>query len=88
MGPDAGFQLTNDTPLYVYKVSDWNTQRMIESCTLHLTSIEHFSNQAQGVEKYNFNRSISEHVEDISKKYITNKNIKVEPTANSYTFIE
>ena len=87
-GPDAGFQLTNDTPLYVYKVSDWNTQRMIESCTLHLTSIEHFSNQSTRCrKKYNF-ISISEHVEDILKNTLqTKKDIKVEPTANSYTFI-
>ena len=87
-GPDAGFKLTNDTPLYVYKVSDWNTQRMIESCTLHLTSIEHFSNQSTRCrKKYNFN-SISDHVEDILKNTLqTKKDIKVEATANSYTFI-
>jgi len=42
-----------DNALYVYKVSDWNTQRMVEECTIHLTSLEHFSNQStRCVKKY------------------------------------
>jgi hypothetical protein len=77
-----------DNALYVYKVSDINTERMVEECTIHLTSLEHFSNQStRCMKKYNF-QGIGEHVEDILKNTLgTKKNIKVEPTANSYTFI-
>ena len=77
-----------DNALYVYKVSDINTSRMVEECTIHLTSLEHFSNQStRCMKKYNF-QGIGEHVEDILKNTLqTKKNIKVEPTANSYTFI-
>ncbi len=77
-----------DDALYVYKVSDINTERMVEECTIHLTSLEHFSNQStRCMKKYNF-QGIGEHVEDILKNTLgTKKNIKVEPTANSYTFI-
>ena len=77
-----------DNALYVYKVSDINTERMVEECVIHLTSLEHFSNQSTRCQKkYNF-QGIGEHVEDILKNTLqTKKNIKVEPTANSYTFI-
>ena len=77
-----------DNALYVYKVSDINTERMVEECIIHLTSLEHFSNQStRCMKKYNF-QGIGEHVEDILKNTLgTKKNIKVEPTANSYTFI-
>ena len=77
-----------DNALYVYKVSDHRTSRMVEECTIHLTSLEHFSNQStRCIKKYNF-QGIGEHVEDILKNTLgTKKNIKVEPTANSYTFI-
>ena len=77
-----------DNALYVYKVSDINTSRMVEECTIHLTSLEHFSNQStRCMKKYNF-QGIDQHVEDILKNTLeTKKNIKVEPTANSYTFI-
>ena len=77
-----------DNALYVYKVSDINTERMVEESTIHLTSLEHFSNQStRCMKKYNF-QGIGEHVEDILKNTLgTKKNIKVEPTANSYTFI-
>ena len=46
-GPDAGFKLTGDTPLFVYKVSDRKIVRMVEECVIHLTSIEHFSNEVR-----------------------------------------
>ena len=77
-----------DNALYVYKVSDINTSRMVEECTIHLTSLEHFSNQStRCMKKYNF-QGIGKHVEDILKNTLgTKKDIKVEPTANSYTFI-
>ena len=77
-----------DNALYVYKVSDINTSRMVEECTIHLTSLEHFSNQStRCMKKYNF-QGIDQHVEDILKNTLgTKKDIKVEPTANSYTFI-
>ena len=77
-----------DNALYVYKVSDWNTQRMVEECTIHLTSLEHFSNQStRCVKKYQF-KTIDTHVEDILKNTLqTKKDVKIEPTANSYTFI-
>ena len=88
---ETGFGETifeGDNALYVYKVSDINTERMVEECTIHLTSLEHFSNQStRCMKKYNF-QGIGEHVEDILKNTLgTKKNIKVEPTANSYTFI-
>ena len=88
---ETGFGKTifeGDNALYVYKVSDINTERMVEECTIHLTSLEHFSNQStRCMKKYNF-QGIGEHVEDILKNTLgTKKNIKVEPTANSYTFI-
>ena len=77
-----------DNALYVYKVSGQKTSRMVEECTLHLTTLESFSNQStRCMKKYNF-QGIGEHVEDILKNTLqTKKNIKVEPTANSYTFI-
>ena len=88
---ETGFGETifeGDNALYVYKVSDINTERMVEECIIHLTSLEHFSNQStRCMKKYNF-QGIGEHVEDILKNTLgTKKNIKVEPTANSYTFI-
>ena len=59
-----------DNALYVYKVSDINTERMVEECVIHLTSLEHFSNQSTRCQKkYNF-QGIGEHVEDILKKSI------------------
>ena len=77
-----------DTALYVYKVSDHKTSRMVEECVLHLTTLESFSNQSTRCQKkYNFS-GIGEHVEDILKNTLqTKKNFKIEPTANSYTFI-
>ena len=35
-----------DNALYVYKVSDHKTSRMVEECVLHLTTLENFSNQS------------------------------------------
>ena len=77
-----------DTALYVYKVSDHKTSRMVEECVLHLTTLESFSNQSTRCQKkYNFS-GIGEHVEDILKNTLqTKKDFKIEPTANSYTFI-
>ena len=77
-----------DTALYVYKVSDHKTSRMVEECVLHLTSLERFSNEStRCMKKYNFS-GIDQHVKDILKNTLeTKKDIKVEPTANSYTFI-
>ena len=82
------FTREGDNALYVYKVSDWNTERTVEECKIHLTSIEHFSNQSTRCMKKYEKKQISEHVEDILKNTLgTKKDIKVEPTANSYTFI-
>ena len=77
-----------DNALYVYKVSDINTSRMVEECTIHLTSLEHFSNQStRCMKKYNF-QGIGEHVKDILENTLqTKKDFTIEPTANSYTFI-
>ena len=77
-----------DTALYVYKVSDHKTSRMVEECTLHLTTLENFSNQStRCMKKYNF-QGIGEHVKDILENTLqTKKDFKIEPTANSYTFI-
>ena len=87
-GPDAGFKLTGDTPLFVYKVSDRKIVRMVEECVIHLTSIEHFSNDSTRCVKKYQKQQISQHVEDILKNTLqTKKDINVEPTANSYSFI-
>ena len=77
-----------DNALYVYKVSGQKTSRMVEEFTLHLTTLESFSNQStRCMKKYNF-QGIGEHVKDILKNTLqTNKKFEVEPTANSYTFI-
>jgi len=77
-----------DNALYVYKVSDHKTSRMVEECTLHLTTLENFSNQStRCMKKYNF-QGIGEHVKDILENTLqTKKDFKIEPTANSYTFI-
>ena len=77
-----------DNALYVYKVSDHKTSRMVEECTLHLTSLERFSNEStRCMKKYNF-QGIDAHVKDILENTLeTKKDIKIEPTANSYTFI-
>ena len=77
-----------DNALYVYKVSDHKTSRMVEECTLHLTTLENFSNQStRCMKKYNF-QGIGEHVKDILENTLqTKKDFTIEPTANSYTFI-
>ena len=77
-----------DNALYVYKVSDHKTSRMVEECVLHLTTLENFSNQStRCMKKYNF-QGIGEHVKDILENTLqTKKDFKIEPTANSYTFI-
>ena len=61
---------------------------MLEECTLHLTTLENFSNQStRCMKKYNFS-GIDQHVRDILENTLqTKKDIKIEPTANSYTFI-
>ena len=81
-------EFKDDTALYVYKVSNWNTERTVEECVIHLTSLEFFSNQStRCMKKYNF-KGIGEHVKDILKNTLkSKKDFKVEPTANSYTFI-
>ena len=83
---DISFE--GDNALYVYKVSNHNTERMVEECVIHATSIEHFSNQStRCMKKYNF-QGIGEHVKDILENTLqTKKDFKIEPTANSYTFI-
>tara|TARA_R100000353_G_scaffold98044_1_gene71414 strand:+ start:436 stop:1788 length:1353 start_codon:yes stop_codon:yes gene_type:complete len=83
-----GTKESPDNALYVYKVSDHNTERMIEECKIHLTTLERFSNESTRCQKkYKF-QGISQHVEDILENTLqTKKDIKVEPTANSYTFI-
>ena len=87
-GPDAGFNLTGDTPLFVYKVSDRKIIRMVEECTLHLTSLENFSNDSTRCLRKYQKLQISSHVEDILKNTLqTKKDINIEPTANSYSFI-
>ena len=77
-----------DNALYVYKVSDHKTSRMVEECVLHLTTLENFSNQStRCMKKYNF-QGIGEHVKDILENTLqTKKDFTIEPTANSYTFI-
>ena len=77
-----------DNALYVYKVSDHKTSRMVEECVLHLTTLENFSNQStRCMKKYNF-QGIDVHVKDILENTLqTKKDFKIEPTANSYTFI-
>ena len=77
-----------DNALYVYKVSDHKTSRMVEECVLHLTTLENFSNQStRCTKKYNF-QGIDVHVKDILENTLqTKKDFKIEPTANSYTFI-
>ena len=83
---DISFE--GENALYVYKVSDHNTERMVEEFKLHVTSIENFSNQStRCMKKYNF-KGIGEHVKDILENTLqTKKDFKIEPTANSYTFI-
>ena len=77
-----------DNALYVYKVSDHKTSRMVEEFILHLTTLENFSNQStRCIKKYNF-QGIGEHVKDILQNTLeTKKDFTIEPTANSYTFI-
>ena len=85
---ENGFQREEDTALYVYKVSKWTTVNGSESCKLHLTTLEHFSNEStRCMRKYN-KLLISEHVRDILENTLqTKKDIQIESTANSYTFI-
>jgi len=85
---EFGTEGSPDNALYVYKVSGHNTERMIEECKIHLTTLERFSNEStRCMKKYNF-QGIDVHVKDILENTLkTKKDIKVEPTANSYTFI-
>ena len=80
----------DDNPLYVYKVSDLNTQQMGESFTLHLVSREFLTNETNRcVRKYE-KKNIHEHVKSILKDVLKTDRYSddsIEKSSNSYTFI-
>ena len=84
------WEFDDDNPLYVYKVSDLNTQQMGESFTLHLVSREFLTNETNRcVRKYE-KKNIHEHVKSILKDVLKTDRYSddsIEKSSNSYTFI-
>ena len=84
------WKFDDDNPLYVYKVSDLDAQKMGESFTLHLVSREFLTNETNRcVRKYE-KKNIDEHVKSILKDVLKTDNYNeenIERTYNSYTFI-
>jgi len=84
------WKFDDDNPLYVYKVSDLDAQKMGEMFTLHLISREFLTNETNRcVRKYQ-KKNIHEHVKSILKDVLKTERFNdgnIERTYNSYTFI-
>ena len=84
------WEFDDDNPLYVYKVSDLDAQKVGETFTLHLVSREFLTNETNRcVRKYQ-KKNIHEHVKSILKDVLKTDRYSddsIEKTSNSYTFI-
>ena len=76
--------------LYVYKVADVKQPATAQEFTLHITSLEHFSNETSRCMKRYKSSTIDEHVRDILKNTLRvgdEKIAVIEKVNNSYEFI-
>tara|TARA_B100001287_G_scaffold64456_1_gene52400 strand:- start:62 stop:1555 length:1494 start_codon:yes stop_codon:yes gene_type:complete len=76
--------------LYVYKVADIIQPATAQEFSLHITSLEHFSNETSRCMKRYKTSTIDEHVRDILKNTLLVKDEKIsviEKVNNSYEFI-
>ena len=84
------FEIEEDNPMYVYKISNMSTTLMGESFTLHLVSREFLTNETSRCMRKYGEQSIHEHVKDILSSELKTDRFNdgtIETTVNNYTFI-